>query len=124
MNSTKAIILFTMIVLLLISCSGEKENQVQGCKSSSGEFKAYLFDDGEAKAKKEWRLEIHTNKNATSYVDANLTMSIYHQVYWQWDAGNKLWLMSSDDGKLFSYELDSNHKQWVRKKETYENWPK
>ena len=110
----KGHIVFVLWALVLGNCGGEyhKENQEQPLVSPSGKYVLTVPIEKAADNLHYWRVTISdVNGNVLFKDDSEFVGQL--NVYWSWDAHDRVWLDNSDNGYTYYWELDKKN-QWLR----------
>jgi hypothetical protein len=98
-----------LLAVLIAGCrSASRPNQKQHAVSPSGKYvltvpirKNPQIHDSPA-----WQVTISDVQGKILYQDEGSTMLAYFNVYWGWDAHDRVWLFNSDDGTIWRFEQD------------------
>jgi hypothetical protein len=64
-----------------------------------------------------WKVTISDQNQSVLYKDVGSTFAGQFNVYWIWDASDRLWLYNSDDGMVYFWELQNgawSKNRWER----------
>jgi uncharacterized protein YcfL len=123
-NMRKILGLFvTICVTILMSCQGaqvNKPNQKQRFVSPSGRYILNVpIEEADEGKNHYWRVTISDNKGTIVFKDDSPLFARFN-VYWYWDKSDRVWLVNSDNGNTYYWEVDENG-QWQRTQWQKEN---
>lgn len=103
-----------MIVLNLVFQPTPKENHRQPSTSPSGKYVLTLpIEKNPAYHNTDvWKVTIATPDGKILYKDYASEFVGHLNVYWVWDADDRVWLYNSDDGQVYFWEFDGT--KWVK----------
>jgi hypothetical protein len=101
-----------LLILSNINCKtyveANKPNQREPFPSPSGKYILRVPIEADPTNQHHyWRVTITDNQGTVLFKDDSAFVG-YLNVYWYWDQDDRVWLINSDDGSVYYWQLDGN----------------
>ena len=107
------VIIHAMFIFNCTTTRIEKPNQKQGFTSPSGRYVLNVPIEEDSQAQRHyWRVTISDTNGTVLFKDDAPLLGRFN-VYWYWDKDDRVWLVNSDNGNTYYWEVDNNGR-WQR----------
>lgn len=101
--------MLTTVLLVSASTFAARPNQKQPLESNSRKFVLTVPIEvgNDPHGNKVWKITISDQQSKQLYKDNESTFVGHLNIYWIWDADDRVWVYNSDDGSVWFWELQN-----------------